>query len=92
MPVTSGIDYSYVPVEGATAGLRNYFEKHLKPGDFLTGLLENDFLKVYRHADPVNRGRLADWAQWLQNEAPMHTYGSKQKVSDWIQKKPDPRS
>ena len=83
MPLLN-LDYSYVPADYCVEGLRDYFEKHVKPGDFLTGLLENDFAKVMRHADPVNAGRLKDWAQWMHNEPGMYSHGSPEKVSDWV--------
>jgi len=78
------LDYSYIPTDYCVEGMKNYFEHHIKPGDFLTALLENDFLKALRYADPVNMSRLGDWAQWLTNEPGMMTYGSKEAVARWI--------
>ena len=83
MPILN-LDYSYVPTDYCVAGLKRYFEDHIKPGSFLTALLENDFEKVMRTADPINAGRLPDWARWLHNEPGMLSYGSKEKVAAWL--------
>ena len=83
MPILN-LDYSYVPTDYCVEGLRNYFEKHVKPGSFLTALLENDFQKMVQHADPINSTRLLDWAKWIHNEAPMNTTGSKAIVDAWL--------
>jgi hypothetical protein len=78
------LNYSYVPTDYCVEGLQRYFENHIKPGDFLTGLLENDFMKIMTHCDAINRNRLTDWAQWLHNEPSMKSWGSKEAVREWL--------
>ena len=64
----------------------NYFNYHIKPGDFLTALLKNDLMEACVRADPENLEALPAWAALLYNEAPVRAYGSPEKVKAWLAK------
>ena len=68
-------------------GVLRYFNEHIKPGDFLTALLENDFMGACGRADDDNLAALAAWAAFLYNEAPVGSYGSPENVKAWLAKR-----
>ena len=62
---------------------RAYIETGRPVGDFLTAVFENDFIHATLRADVTNRAMLREWAQFLVNECPPESYGSKQLVKAW---------
>ena len=70
--------------EHCQQGLRDYVERGVPVGGFLTAVLENDFLRSFSTADEVNRKALAHYAHWIYNEAPNGCHGSPKKVTAWI--------
>lgn len=77
------IDYSTIPAhmrEGTTL----YLEFGIKPGDFLTRILEGDILGAYRFADSINKNYIGAWCDWLINQCPASAHGRGLTVNDWI--------
>lgn len=62
---------------------RLYIERGIKPGDFLTALLANDFMEAVGRADDTNLAALGTWAKWIYNEIPRGAHGSYNHVADW---------
>ena len=66
-------------------GLRNYLERGIPPGSFLTAVLENDFVDAVGQADQTNLQYLWAWAAVLYNELPERSWGSPAKVKAWME-------
>ena len=54
-------------------------------GDFLHGVLSNDLMRTFAHADEQNRRVVHRYAQFLYNHAPVGCYGSEAQVNRWMQ-------
>lgn len=65
-------------------GLALYIACGVPPGDFLQAILENDFVRAAGRADVHNQHALLTYARFLQNNAPMASWGSESKVANWI--------
>lgn len=76
------VDYSYLP-EHMQEGARLYVEHGVRPGDFLTAVICNNFAEAFSRADDVNLDYMQEWARWLWTEAPAMCWGSPQKVKEW---------
>lgn len=80
------INYGMIPPH-MHKSVRRYVEHHIKPGHFLTFLLQNDFINAIGYADDINRRNITNWVKFLRNELPRGCWGSKEKVKDWLEKK-----
>jgi hypothetical protein len=65
-------------------GLIRYLECGIEPGHFLYAVLSNDLRRAVERADLTNLHRLADYVKFLYNYAPSSSWGSPERVSDWI--------
>lgn len=77
------INYEMIP-EHCRGGLERYIEHGIKPGDFLTAVLENNFCLGVARADDINSERLRDYVHFLHCEAPSDCSGSPEAVKAWI--------
>jgi len=80
-----GINYSMLP-EHMRDSVELYIEDGVRPGSFLTAILENNFVEAAAHADETNMYNLYNWAKFLYWEAPSECWGSPEKISRWIEK------
>ncbi len=76
--------YDQLP-EYMQGGAQRYIEHGIVPGDFLTAILENDFVHAYGIADETNTACMRDWAAWLYNDCPSAAWGSHEIVIAWIE-------
>ena len=86
MPISvahDDIDYSGLP-EHMQLTARDYIERHVPPGPFLTAVLSNSLIGAYKAADSKNTAAMWSWANWLYNECPSNAWGSPEKVAAWI--------
>ena len=74
----------YIP-DRMMGGLRRYIEKRIKPGNFLTAVLQNDLREACGRADKENIRNLPAYVAYLYNEAPSTCWGSPERVTDWLQ-------
>jgi hypothetical protein len=65
-------------------GFREYFEKHAKPGGFITATLRNDLVNAVARADENSREHLLAIVRFLYNEAPSGAWGSEDVVKQWL--------
>jgi hypothetical protein len=79
------VNYDRLP-ENLRGGMRRYIEHGIKPGDFLTAVLEDSLTRAFGQADSRNQARMFEIASWMYNECPP-LWGSAQKVKDWIDAK-----
>ena len=80
------VDYSLIP-EHMRSGVKRYLENGIRPGDFLIAILENNLVQSVGRADKINQAHIIEWANFLYNEMPMESWGSKEKVNAWIKKR-----
>ena len=78
------VNYDILP-EHMQDGARRYVEQHLMPGMFLRCVLANDFVNAFLYADPENELNLHLWAKWVSEEAPLDSWGSYNKVLEWVE-------
>ncbi len=76
----------YIP-ERMLGGIKRYVEDGLRPGRFLTAVIENDFFTACGFADDENMSNLPAYAAYFYNEAPSNCWGSKEKMNAWIKQK-----
>lgn len=65
-------------------GINRYFIDRIKPGDFLTAVLENNFVYALGRADTRNFANIQAYAHFLYNKAPRGSWGSKKIVKEWL--------
>lgn len=71
------------------ASLMAYRDERLKPGGFLTAILENDLQAACDKADRLNRHNIFELVWWAWNELPANCWGSRDKVRAWLGKEPE---
>jgi len=81
--MTYRFDYTQIP-EPSMAALRLYIDKRVKPGDFLTAVLENNLMRACSHADDDNIDLIPVYAAYLYNEIPGNCHGSAEAVAEWL--------
>ena len=60
-----------------------YVKTGAKPGDFLTGVLENDLGKAIKYADGKAEKNLANIFKLIYHTLPIESWGSPAKVQKW---------
>lgn len=65
-------------------GVKNYALEGIQPGGFLRAVLENDLFSAASRADAKNIEKLGNWAIFIHCYLPANSYGSQQRVDDWI--------
>lgn len=76
------IQNSVIP-ERITSSLIRYIEYGISPGDFLTGVLENDLSRACSHADEEMKHLLWELYIVIYNYVPYTCHGSKEAVKRW---------
>lgn len=76
----------YIP-EHMMGSLERWIKFGIKPGDFLTAVLENDLKNAVGYADDENLKNLPAYIGYLYNEAPGDCWGSKEKVAAYAERK-----
>lgn len=66
-------------------GIKRYVEHHIPPGDFLRAVLENNLKESFGRADEYNKVALFDIVKYCYLEIPSNCWGSKEKVSAWLE-------
>lgn len=69
-----------------------YFSHGIEPGSFGMGVLSNNFYSAAACAHPsLSVESLKQLANWILNNAPRNSYGSMDKVNNWIKLTDDER-
>lgn len=63
--------------------LNLYVSHGVLPGHFLQAVLSNDLVGAFEHSDHVNTVFMREYVNWLYNEAPSCSWGSREKVRAW---------
>lgn len=66
------------------AGLREYVEAGIPPGDFLRAVLENKLVESFAKADEYNIEGMPHIAAYLWNRMPTGSWGSPEIVDAWL--------
>lgn len=77
------VNYSLIPSHMRHA-VETYVEKGDRPGAFLVAVLENNLAESVARADSTNLNHIIEWARFLNTEMPVTSWGSKEKVEQWI--------
>ena len=65
--------------------LSRYVEQRIKPGGFLTAVLENNLMDAVARADTMNMINLHSICKYIYNELPWHVWGSPEKVKNHLE-------
>lgn len=66
------------------ASIDRYAQDGVPTGDFLRAVLTNDLMGAVGHADEENARDLVEICQYIYNEIPSISHGSKKHVEQWI--------
>ena len=64
-------------------GVMLYVFQGVRPGSFLTAVLENNLTQSFGQADHNNVACMFDWAKLLYMYLPSQCWGSKEIVANW---------
>jgi hypothetical protein len=79
-------EYSDVP-DHTQEAFETYLIEGYPPGGFLLAVLLNNFVLAAGRADYINKQHLGSIAHWVSHSAPPASWGSEQKVNDWLSDK-----
>ncbi len=65
-------------------GLMRYRDHHIRTGDFLRAVLENNLSEAILRADDENLKDIHEIVLFCYNELPVASWGSPEKVRQWI--------
>lgn len=68
-------------------GMSNYLLHHIQPGSFMTAVLSNNLRESVACADEINSRLLKEWVMFMYNELPADSWGSPEKVNNWLSKR-----
>lgn len=78
-------EYSAIP-ERMQEGLKRYVIDRLRPGDFITAVVQNDLRNAVGHADDENLPLIPLYVRWFYNRAPSRCHGSPKAFVEWLEK------
>ena len=64
-----------------------YVYERIRPGDFLMGVLTNDFSRAMGHADIDNLSIIKRYYYYIHNCMPSNCHGSPEAVEAWLDNK-----
>lgn len=65
-------------------GIDRYVQYGIRPGGFLTAVLENNLMGAMERADSENRIDLFEICRYIYNHCPILCHGSPEIVNEWI--------
>lgn len=74
---------TFVP-EHMRDGISRYIEQGIRPGSFLTAVVQNDLREAIGHADDINLTALPTIVAWFYNYAPALCWGSTERMMGWL--------
>jgi len=73
----------YLIPEYMRPGLLRWIEDGIKPGEFLTAIIENDLYQAFNKADDNNIFRIQSYLKFFYNCAPRSCWGSIDRAIEW---------
>jgi len=77
------MDYNMIP-NRLMDGMKRYVDGHVKPGSFLTAVIQNNLTEAIGRADPQSLSLLKEIVGWFYNEAPFSCWGTPEKMKEWL--------
>ncbi|MDP3703891.1 MAG: hypothetical protein Q8R78_05845 [Candidatus Omnitrophota bacterium] len=71
--------------------IRRYIDEGLRPGDFLTAVIDNDLKEAVSRADDENLANLPAFICYFYNEAPAGCWGSRENRLAFLKKHSEER-
>jgi len=68
-------------------GICLYIDNHVKPGDFLTAVIENNLHESMSRADDNNLRNLLAYPAFFYEHAPSQCWGSTKAMTEWLKMK-----
>lgn len=84
-PSWSEADWSIIP-EHCREGVRNFVERGLPGGSFLSSVFAGDLSGASARADSINAARLHDYTTFLSRYAPAEAWGTPENYQRWCQR------
>lgn len=81
--------YSYLIPEHMHGAVQRYILQRIPPGSFLQAVLENNLKEAAARADHLNKEALARWVEFCVCALPSGSWGSKEKVAQWLNPEPE---
>lgn len=66
--------------------LQRYIENHIKPGSFLSAVIQNNLKRACDYADDENLENLPAYVGFLVNQAPLGCWGNLDNFINWVNK------
>lgn len=66
-------------------GLTRYKDHHIKPGGFLSAVLENNLYRAISQADESSVHSLPEILKWCTNNLVPNSWGSPERVAKWVE-------
>ena len=76
----------YIP-ERMMPGIRRYVEHGVRPGDFLSAVIQNNLSEAIGRADTENLENIPAFVTYFYNECPLGCWGSPEKMKSWMESK-----
>lgn len=76
------MNYNLIPIH-CRADTKRYIEEGQLPGGFLQAVICNNLVEAFARADDINQQSLRDYANFLYNEAPASSWGSREAMEAW---------
>lgn len=73
----------YIP-DRMMPGIKRYVDQGIKPGDFLTSVIQNNLSQAVVYADDENLRNLPAYVAFFYNETPAVCWGSREKMNEWM--------
>jgi len=80
--MNSNINYKKLPAH-IQAGVQQYVEQGIIPGDFLQAVIANNLSESFALADEINQGQMFNIVKFFYNEMPSACWKSKEKMLMW---------
>lgn len=75
----------YYPMrEDLYGALERYLNNGIMPGSFLTAVLENNLVEAFGRADYENSANLKNIVGYIYNNLPANSWGSKDKIQEYL--------
>jgi len=85
MPDTYTFQYMHL-TQNDTGAIKRYIQQGVRPGSFLTAVINNDLHSACECADNINIRIIPAYVAYLYNYAPSGSWGYPGAVDDWLAK------
>ena len=76
-------EYDAIP-QRMMESMKAYVLERREPGHFLKAVISNDLVEAVGRADNESMASLRSIVRWFYNKAPANCWGSKERMTDWL--------